>query len=475
MDAEKLELEILRIAQLAPVEHEPGLQALKNRCKLEAFPQRIGDLRKLLSNETNKSHIIQTENAVSQMDEKYFVLRAGSKVRVATFDEDTDKTGSKKRRLSMLSVPDFKLWEKGKPETEIWLNSPNSRSYRGLFTDPDLPAEHGGRLNMWTDFGIEPAPGDVSPFLYYNNYILGNGDPAQAWYILRWVAWVVQNPAKRIGVLLCLISEEEGTGKGTLGNLLLKIFGLHGVSISSAEQLVGKFNAHLADKCFAFIDETVFGAKESAKMRVTITEPTINIEPKGIDAMMLDNMLSMLMGTNSVWASSISTTDRRYAIFEVNGQKRPREYWNHLHSWLGNGGANAVLAYLQTLDLTGFHPVDSRPVTQIYQENKRRSLTDHRQWWAETVEAQGFETNVPFYQGTTGIVTKDHVYRDYKAWRKSQRGAPIPQQQFFKDLYVMGGGAIEQYRPRYGDERTRCLRLADWDVLEQELAMWLHG
>ena len=46
-------------------------------------------------------------------------------------------------------------------------------------------------------------------------------------YLIRWLAWAVQNPDKHSGVVIVLKSREQGTGKSTLGVVMLKIFRLH--------------------------------------------------------------------------------------------------------------------------------------------------------------------------------------------------------------------------------------------------------
>ena len=48
---------------------------------------------------------------------------------------------------------------------------------------------------------------------------------------------------------------ERGTGKGTLGKAMCRIFGQHARHVTSADHLTGHFNAHLRQCSFLFGDE----------------------------------------------------------------------------------------------------------------------------------------------------------------------------------------------------------------------------
>ena len=104
-------------------------------------------------------------------------------------------------------------------------------------------------------------------------------------YAISWLATKVQFsgvPPETAFVM----RGEKGTGKGTLGHTIRKIFGVHGMYITQAEHLVGKFNQHLLNCCLLFADEAFFaGDKRHEKvLQALITEPTLVIEKKGVDA-----------------------------------------------------------------------------------------------------------------------------------------------------------------------------------------------
>ena len=109
---------------------------------------------------------------------------------------------------------------------------------------------------MWRGFGMKENPdGDWSLMRKHIRDIIANGDAASDTYIIKWMAWAVQNPTRHCEVAIVFLSEEKGTGKGFLGRAMCRLFGAHGLHISQRSHLVGKFNAHFM-QCGPFCSAT---------------------------------------------------------------------------------------------------------------------------------------------------------------------------------------------------------------------------
>ena len=76
-----------------------------------------------------------------------------------------------------------------------------------------------GDYNLWRGFAIEPQEGwqKQRRLLRHIREIICRHDKAKFKYLLRWLAWAVQNPDKPAGVVIVLMSSKQGTGKSTLG------------------------------------------------------------------------------------------------------------------------------------------------------------------------------------------------------------------------------------------------------------------
>src|SRR5262249_20879689 len=155
------------------------------------------------------------------------------------------------------------------------------------------------------------------------------------------IAWGFQNPTSPAEVAVVLLSEGRGTGKGVLCHAQRNIYGAHGLHISKRDHLIGKFNAHFMQTSFLFCDEALWpGYKEDVgPLTSLITEPTLTIEPKGINSFQMPNALKVWMASNNKWVVPASGDDRRYAVFEVSEErKQDRKYFAALIHQLSNGG-----------------------------------------------------------------------------------------------------------------------------------------
>jgi Family of unknown function (DUF5906) len=197
----------------------------------------------------------------------------------------------------------------------------------------------------------------------------------------------VQNPADRAEVAL-VFRGKKGTGKGTLGNALVIIFGRHGTHISQKEHLAGRFNYHLRDACFLFADEAYWPGDKSAEgaLKRLITEPDLFIEGKGQNAFPAPNLLHVMMASNEEWIVPAGENERRFAVFDVSEEKmQDHEYFGAIAKQMDNGGYEAMLYDLRRRKLEGWHPrkvVTSRAL--LSQQEKSLSFFD--EWWVSVVD-----------------------------------------------------------------------------------------
>ena len=195
--------------------------------------------------------------SLRKMNGQFFVVREKSRVLVGFFEKYQGRESVVTMQfhefrnlwghcyLTIDSNPKSpELKEKTVSLPEWWLKHPGRRQYDGLVLDPTTKdAVVRGRLNIWRGFGIKPVKGDCSLFMDHLRFVAG-GDEGRFQYILHWLAWTVQNPARRAEVAL-VFRGEKGCGKGSIGNTMNILFGFHGLQISSADQISGRFNAHL--------------------------------------------------------------------------------------------------------------------------------------------------------------------------------------------------------------------------------------
>ncbi|WP_426410041.1 DUF5906 domain-containing protein [Bradyrhizobium ganzhouense] len=268
-----------------------------------------------------------------------------------------------------------------------WLKHRGRRQYRSVVFHPGGPQVVNDCLNLWRCWGVEGTAGDWSLIYRHIVDVVAKGNAEHAEYIIRWIAWSIQNPDRQAEVALVLIGE-KGAGKGTLAECLRRIFGVHAFKVSSSEEVVGRFNGHLQDCVLLIADEAFWGEKHKAcagRLQGMITEATLAIEPKGIGIFQIRNCLHIIMLAEPGWVIPAGRNERRYAAFDVSTQYRgDRSYFRALHQQIEGDGPAAMFHDLTQLDLDSWHPrevPESILKGAALQKQQSRSLPAEEQWY----------------------------------------------------------------------------------------------
>jgi hypothetical protein len=338
------------------------------------------------------------DGKLSSLNERFCVVLDAGKTRVLFFEEYVQQIGCMRhiRRVpTFLSFEDFRNFYCNRAITyqgkvislgRWWLQHPERRQYDGITFQPNCDEIVGNRLNLWQGWSVEPKPGDWSLMKKHILELLASSILKHFDYIINWLAWAVQHPAERAEVAL-VFRGIRGSGKGTLGNAMCRIFGQHATHLSSAEHLTGRFNAHLRDACLLFADEAYWPGDKSAEgsLKALITEPEIAIEPKHREIVMVKNMSHVLMASNENWVVPAGEKERRFAVFDVAEDQAQKEEWfGPLYEQLENGGYSAMLYDLLKHDLGDFHP-RRIPRTAALLDQQSESLSPLDAWWVESL------------------------------------------------------------------------------------------
>lgn len=265
-----------------------------------------------------------------------------------------------------------------------WLEHPLRSQSRSVVFCPNGGSDPDD-LNLWRGLAVAPRAGGWPLLRELIETVLASGDRAGADYILRWSAFAVQHPECPAEVALTFIGG-KGTGKSTFGRVMRRIFGQHGVAIASSKAMTHNFNKVLHDCCLLFADEAVARGDNTAEgiVKSLITEPTVMIEPKGVDAFPATNRLKVIIASNDDWVVRASADERRFAIFNVSTAKAappgsPADdermlWWKRLNAEIENGGIEAFLHDLLAMELGDWHPRYGVPQNAALTGQKAASL-----------------------------------------------------------------------------------------------------
>lgn len=333
---------------------------------------------------------------VAGMNEKFCAVLEGGDFHVYMRDLD-DLYDPPRPVLTRLSRAAFRnyhenelvtLPDKRQPVSvaDLWLKHPKMRKHPGIVLDPD--GREQDKLNLWQGWAVTPMPGDWSLMRELIENVLCAGNREHAEYVLRWIAFMVQKPGVQPQTAIAFRGN-EGTGKSTLGRMLMRLAGRHGITVSSPKQLAGNFNAHLRNAVFVFADEALWpGNKENeGTLKQLVTEPVISFEPKGKDVVLGRNLVHLMLASNEEWVVPAGKDARRFAVFDVSDARRnDHGFFDRLNRQMDEGGLAAMLHDLLAMDLAGWHPARNVPQTRALADQKLHSLDPASKFWMEVLE-----------------------------------------------------------------------------------------
>lgn len=315
---------------------------------------------------------------LQDMNERFAIIRnhAGKHVVVTEYHDNALKRTTlrhQNRDNFMSSFADRKVEigkdDKGNPKYsplgKWWLYHEEARRYDFLVFEPGKEAEiiiarEAGKpilkLNLWQGFACEAMPGDCNLYFQHLKDNICAGDEAHYEYLLNWMARGVQQPDKP-GEVAVVLKGARGTGKSICAKVYGSLFGRHYLAVSNANHLIGNFNAHLRDCVVLFADEAFYAGdkRHESVLKTLITEDTIMIEAKGLDAEMAPNCTRLIMASNNDWVVPVGDNERRFFVLEVgNKSAQDTDYFRKLSQQMDSGGREALLHVLLNRDISNF-------------------------------------------------------------------------------------------------------------------------
>lgn len=186
--------------------------------------------------------------------------------------------------------------------------------------------------------------GDPGPWVDFMEHLIP--DPKDRLELLRWVATLIARPEIKMLYGVLLISENQGIGKGTLGEkILAPLVGIPNVSFPSENDVVdSNYNYWLAHKRLAVVHEIYAGHSVKAynRLKSVITDHYITVSKKYQAIYQIDNWMHVFACSNSRKAIKLAEDDRRWYVPRVTDEKRGVAYWIGFNEWLRNGGLEII-------------------------------------------------------------------------------------------------------------------------------------
>ncbi len=328
--------------------------------------------------------------ALAKMNELYSVVPEGSSAFIygpasrpedsfSRLRVDTFKTLLQHRQIAL---PGAGGNLRNEQLAETWLKWSKRRTMRGVVFDPDDRAP-AGYFNTWRGWGVKPDSSKPCAMIKrVVREVIADGDEECASYIMRWSAWMVQNPGAPAEVA-CVFLGRKGTGKSTYAQeVLMRIAGRHGRMMS--RDLAGRFNGPLRDCVFLFADEAFWAGNKmnEGHLKAMITARALQYEFKGVDVQQGRNYLHLMIASNESWVVPASIDERRFAVFRVSDDRiGDVPFWTAVYDEIErDGGVSGFFAYLLDMDLGDWHPRYEIPKTEALATQKVASMGTVGQW-----------------------------------------------------------------------------------------------
>jgi hypothetical protein len=245
------------------------------------------------------------------------------------------------------------------------------------FTKPYGLNSKSRTFNIFKGFDMSPSNTGADTSVLWNHlkFLFSNVEPDNQEWAIDWIAQMFQEPNKKMGTALVLISQ-EGTGKGLFFDYLMsRIFGRDYVIDTSCDPFDKNFNGNLKNKLLVNLNEGGWNHKKDTKgqLKNFITDPAFRYEEKFREAEMLLNPTRIVMTTNEDWAVSVRNDDRRYFVVEIpGGHIGDVNYFETLVNSIENDDIFKQF-YYEMLNRPITHNLRMAPKTEFHKEQQLHS------------------------------------------------------------------------------------------------------
>jgi hypothetical protein len=267
-----------------------------------------------------------------------------------------------------------------------WIQHHLRREANGVRMAPNEPIDlPDGAINSWLGFSVEPAEGDIKPFIKLFKRQIPN--PNDRKYVLHWMANLFQNPASKAFTSIVMWSRTQGTGKNLVWECVGNLFNERHYTLVSQEVFDDAFTEWKANRVFVICDEVSSTEKRQTADRIKgwITSSSNAINTKNEPKFTQPNLIKYVFLSNHPDAVFLDDSDRRFFVVEVAQGRLPDNDAKEFTSWRDNGGQAALLYFLLNLDISDFNAKAPAPMSSAKQEMIDDNKSDLERWLDQTL------------------------------------------------------------------------------------------
>ena len=255
--------------------------------------------------------------------------------------------------------------------------------------------------------------------------------PDHIW-VEQWNAYPFVHPGAKLRTARLVTSHERGTGKTSESYALCRAYGVGRTNTDlRPSQLVSPINTWIVDKVLTVVQECRRVRMDDIK--TLITEPYIDVRARyGDPPKSVRNQSNFIFQSNYPSdALIIDLEERRFHVWEMTGvgymkegplwteykKKTGKDFWTEFYAWIDSeDGASELREYLENVNLDGFDPFGSAPMTVSKIEMNETTASPLENWCRKLKVEPKFALGGEYKLATTSDLVAKARYdlSDYK-------------------------------------------------------------
>lgn len=261
---------------------------------------------------------------------------------------------------------------------------------RNLVFDPTQQSDPETSVNIFLGWPLVPQANEalVRPILALLESLCSAEDKVDecvAW-ILRWLAYPLQNPGAKMQTALLMFGEKQGTGKSLFfQDVVAPIYGDYG-TVASQHQLDSTFTAWRSRKLFVLFEEVLSRDDKyshNGTLKYMITGKSMSINQKNLPERTERNHMNGAFLSNEPQPIPIELEDRRFMVIEARA-KQSEAFYDEVSAAIAAGGVEAFYHFLLNFPMDGFaehtKPMMTLAKERVIEFGLNGWMSFHRSW-----------------------------------------------------------------------------------------------
>ena len=296
-----------------------------------------------------------------------------------------------------------------------------------------------GYINMFRGLPLRPVDDEKRCWTmrWLVSHLCNHDQTVYEW-LMCWLALPLQQVGAKLSTAVMMHSEQQGSGKSLLFELVVKeLYGEYGATLGQ-HQLESLYTDWKHMKLFGLFEEVLSRDQKyshTGTIKHMITGSTHRIEQKFVSGWEEANHMNAVFLSNELQPFPVEPSDRRLMVIWPE-KKLPTEYKDAVLRELAAGGLEAFYGYLIRMSLTWTPPGGDQPVPfdthtepPVTQAKERLIDFGRPSWDLFYLDWSAGRTEWPYE-----TVMVAHLYEAYRRWCNAGGERPMRREQFSATL-----------------------------------------